>query len=444
MLLNTIVSRSGLIMKLNITQYNWKKPILLIGMHVLMNCLIFAGGSLLFATPVDSLQSQSGIKGLWNLEDLYKSPSFKWLKTENGVSSLAFKSVDYKGNLTEVFAYYSNPDMLTGKISQKKFPGVVLLHGGGGKAFSEWVEKWAAEGYAAIAIDFGGMNGEGKRLVNAGPEQDAEAKFKSIATGSPNDVWTYHSVASAILAHSWLRSQPKVDSSLTFVTGISWGGYLTCIVGSVDNRFKAAVPVYGCGYYGESDIFKNDLNQLTTANREKWLHYFDPSVYLPNSTVKFLFINGNRDRFYNVLPYHKSYSLVNEKNRNICIKPDMKHSHPAGWEPLEIRSFFDQIAFGYAELPMIHNVAIKSGEISASYIAPVSIASSSFYYTTDTVSLNENRKWHQVKAVIDSDNHTISCPLPEDGFNYGFFSMKDHRNLSASSEFIFKSQDSEN
>jgi len=29
------------------------------------------------------------------------------------------------------------------------------------------------------------------------------------------------------------------------VTGISWGGYLTCIVAGIDDRLKAAVPVYG-------------------------------------------------------------------------------------------------------------------------------------------------------------------------------------------------------
>ena len=29
---------------------------------------------------------------------------------------------------------------------------MVLVHGGGGTAFKEWVEKWNARGYAAISI----------------------------------------------------------------------------------------------------------------------------------------------------------------------------------------------------------------------------------------------------------------------------------------------------
>ncbi|WP_025763709.1 hypothetical protein [Dyadobacter tibetensis] len=97
----------------------------------------------------------------WELKNLYQSPPSKIINSNRGVESILFQSVDYRGRPTEVFAYCSNPDMLTGKISSKKYPGVMLLHGGGGKAFQEWVEKWAAQGYAAIDMDFGGKDGEG-------------------------------------------------------------------------------------------------------------------------------------------------------------------------------------------------------------------------------------------------------------------------------------------
>lgn len=422
------------------THFKSHKLVFNIGIYTLLNCLAFIGGSHVFAMPIDSVNHQVTADDLWNLEDLYKKPSSTWLKMNNGVRSLLFKSVDYKGKPTEVFAYYSDPDMLTGKSSKKKFPGIVLLHGGGGKAYQEWVEKWAAEGYAAIAIDFAGKDGEGNLLKNPGPAQEAEEMFESISKGPLKDVWTYHSVASGILAHSWLRSQPQVDSAMTFVTGISWGGYLTCIVASVDNRFKAAVPVYGCGYYGESDVFKNNLNELSNENRQKWLQYFDPSTYLPNTQVPFLFINGNKDKNYNLVPFIKSYSLVKVGNRRICYKPDMRHSHPDGWEPLEIRSYFDHLAYGYADSPTLGHINIKNTAISASYSSPVSIASARFYYTTDTLSTNENRKWESIKAVVDKGNKKISSIMPEGGFKYGFFYIKDHRSVTASSEILIRNE----
>jgi dienelactone hydrolase len=374
---------------------------------------------------------------IWDVEKLSLAPEVEWKDKSNKVHSLLYKSVDYDGHPTQVFAYYSNPDLLMGNTnSKRKFPGVVLIHGGGGTAFKVWVEKWAAEGYAAIAMDLSGNGPDGRKLAMAGPDQSHEIKFDKIATSHVKDVWTYHAVASAILSHSLLLSFPEVDANRTGVNGISWGGYLTCIVGSVDSRFKAAVPVYGCGYYDESDVFKVSLAQLSAENRAKWLRYFDPSVYLPFAQSKFLFLNGNRDRFYNVEPYKKTYDLVSTEQRKVLLLPDMKHSHEWGWEPHEIRYFFESILKQTAPLSGIRNVVQNEREISATYETPVSIWYADFYYSNDVTSSNENRQWIKQSVKIDREKNTLSTSTPENGFKYGFFHMKDHRNLSASSEFI--------
>ena len=72
----------------------------------------------------------------------------------------------YKGKPTRVFAYYASPVTLGVKGAAKKhFPGVVLIHGGGGTAFKEWAELWAQRGYAAIAMDLAGCGPDGKPLA---------------------------------------------------------------------------------------------------------------------------------------------------------------------------------------------------------------------------------------------------------------------------------------
>ena len=123
------------------------------------------------------------------------------------------------------------------KPSGKKVPGIVLVHGGGGTAFSEWAEIWAKRGYAAIAMDLAGRGAERKRLEDGGPDQTAADKFGAI-DGPLTDQWTYHAVANVILAHSLLRRFDEVDVDRTALTGISWGGYLTCIVAGLDQRFQ--------------------------------------------------------------------------------------------------------------------------------------------------------------------------------------------------------------
>ncbi|MFC5410990.1 alpha/beta hydrolase family protein [Larkinella bovis] len=383
------------------------------------------------AIKVDSL--------LWDLKALSKAPAVEWLSQTGTVHSLLYRSVDYQGKPTQVFAYYSNPDLIRGKATGKRqFPGVVLLHGGGGKAFREWVEKWAADGYAAIAMDFGGKGPDGQRLAQAGPDQGADEKFYHLEKAALNDMWTYHAVSSGILAHSLLLSRPEVDVTKTAVTGISWGGYLTCLVASLDNRFKAAAPVYGCGYYDESDVFKEMISKLSAGSARKWMKFFDPSTYLPYAQPRFLFVNGNTDRFYNVVPYHKTYSLVPASQRTICLIPDMAHGHEAGWVPHEIRYFFESVLNEGVPLVQVSPVSVQDSTLRFSYQSPVSVLTAEFYYSNDTTSPNEHRVWSKQKATIDPKTQTITSPLPKEGFQYGFFALKDHRNVAVSSSFVFK------
>lgn len=373
---------------------------------------------------------------LWDVKKLHQVPSFKWVNTSGQVRSLLFKGVDYKGAGTDVFAYYSDPDLHSGKRTGKRFPAVVLVHGGGGKAFREWADRWAAAGYAAIAIDFAGYGADGKRLEHPGPDQSHSNKFSQIEQGPLTDVWTYHSVSSILLAHSWLRAQPQILKNKTAITGISWGGYLTCIAAAIDTRFKAAVPVYGCGYYDESDVFKASLMTLSAEGRHRWMTWFDPSVYLPSAKIPFLFLNGNKDRFYNVLPYHKTYSLLHPSKRNVCIVPDMQHNHIAGWEPPEVKAFIDQVLFRNTKLAKVKRIEETPGQIVLSYQSAEPLSTAAFYYTNDVGAKNEQRNWTRQEAQIHADTKKVTTARVKGGFKYGFFHLKDVKNRSASSEFL--------
>jgi dienelactone hydrolase len=391
------------------------------------------------SSPVSISTSRFGnVELLWNLKALSTSPAFSWADSTAPVRSLLYESVSFEGSPTKVFAYFSNPDLLTGQPTGRRFPGVVLVHGGGGIAFKEWVEKWAADGYAAIAMDLGGKDATGKPFSGAGPDQSHEIKFKNIEKGNLRNVWTYHAVASVLLAHSFLLNRPEVDPAKTALTGISWGGYLTCIVAGLDDRFKAAVPVYGCGYYDESDVFGKDIAQLSPQGRAQWMKYFDPSVYLPYARSSLLFLNGNKDRFYNVVPYFKTYNLPQKAEKNICYQPNMPHGHLPGWQPVEIKYFFDSVLNGGPALPRVAAIKKDRSTVSTHYTGVVGLRSARFYYTTDTTSTNETRVWSDVKAQIEPATKTISCQVPTGDFSYGFFYVIDHREVSVSSPIWVK------
>ena len=398
-----------------------------------------------FASNSVNSQNRTSIDGsrfkqtdlLWDLKALSEAPPFRWVDSTSTVRSLVYESVPFEGKPTQVFAYYSNPDLLQGRRTGKNFPGVVLIHGGGGTAFKEWVEKWAADGYAAIAMDLNGKGENGKSLDNPGPVMDQKFRFTNIDTGNMKDMWTYHAVARVIQAHSFLLNRTEVNSAKTCLTGISWGGYLTCLVASIDDRFQAAAPVYGCGFYDESDAFGKEFLKMTPAGRDKWMKYLDPSSYLPFAVHPLLFVNGNVDFFYNVVPYSKCYELVNCE-KNISFRPNMKHGHVAGWQPVEIRYFFESIINEGVPLPEIEPINKNDSTIEAKFAATVGLRSASFYFSSDTISTNEKRVWSEVKAKVDPINKKISCKSPVGNFKYAFFYATDHREVSVSSPIFIQ------
>jgi dienelactone hydrolase len=205
----------------------------------------------------------------WDFAMLSRAPNVHEAETkEPGVRALYFESVHWRGKPTRVFAYYGAP-------AGKKLPAMVLIHGGGGTAFAEWVRLWNKRGYAAIAVDTCGNVPD--RVQDDKPWSPSK---KHHELGGPEgwggfaqidepiaDQWTYHAVAAAILAHSLIRSFPEVDPKRIGVTGISWGGYLTDIVSGVDPRFRFAVPVYGCGFLGEDSAWGTSKNWERNGRR---------------------------------------------------------------------------------------------------------------------------------------------------------------------------------
>jgi len=116
-----------------------------------------------------------------------------------------------------------------------------------------------------------------KPLPDGGPDQGGKEKFNAIG-GPLTEIWSTHAVVNVIMAHSLIRSFKEVDPDRTAVTGISWGGYLTCIVAGLDDRFKAAVPVCGCGFLHHGSAWNQQFEMMTPELRAKWVRLFDPST----------------------------------------------------------------------------------------------------------------------------------------------------------------------
>ncbi len=401
-----------------------------------------------------SLSGRSHADERWSLDKLAEAPAMKWLDDSSPIRSLTYENEKFNGQTTDVFALYATPGTISGDTSNdKNLPAVVLIHGGGGTAFAQWTWLWAKRGYAAIAMDLSGRrppapkfdpvsgelisglsrSGDRKRLKRGGPEHGRVEKFTNVG-GDPSDDWQNHSVPAVIRAHSLIRSFKEVDANRTAVTGISWGGYMTCIVASVDHRFKAAVPVYGCGflYEGES-VQRPSIDALTPEHRTEWIRNYDPSAWLPQCQVPILFVNGTNDIHYTLPSYSRSYSLV-KSPKQIRIEVKMRHSHQAGWAPHEIGRFIDHHLLGAEPLPQLGKPEVKNGHASVEVKSKVGLKAAQLHYTTDSNRLAE-RNWTSIPATIDGT--TISANVPQKATIW-LFSATDSLNGMVSTDVVFQ------
>ncbi|MBD3628292.1 alpha/beta fold hydrolase [Cyclobacterium sp.] len=349
----------------------------------------------------------------WDLEKLSEAPEFKWINQTSPVRSLIYTGEVYEGKVTEVFAYYASPATLGEQNTETgEFPGIVLVHGGGGTAFRIWAQEWAERGYAAIAMDLSGnipsnqqdnpWGSKGTRLEAGGPKQDDGHKFFRLDEDF-NAQWQFHSVSNIIRAHSLIRSFPEVNPHKTAITGISWGGYLTNLVAGVDHRFSAAVPVYGAGYLHEGSAWDNQFDSLGADATQRWVELWDPSSYVANATVPMLFVNGTNDFAYFVENWQKTANLA--RNAQYSMIPELKHSHLHGAEPGEIYRFISTQLENKTDF--ISSIKLKQKGSQARYSIAPSPKDVYLAYTTEDKRSPE-REWKIVP--LEQTKGRVSIP----------------------------------
>lgn len=362
----------------------------------------------------------------WRLEELYRTPE-SWpceafsmkgdtpgLVSKNGEVAVKYvwlEGVSYNDRPTKFLACYAIPKTADGK----SVPAMVCVHGGNGTAYREWVELWAERGYAAIAMDTCGSI----------PVRVPGTKFDWVSSGiggprgwggfrnaheNVKDQWPYHAVSTVVLSHSFLRAQSGVDPERIGITGLSWGGFLTCLSAAVDKRFKFAVPVYSCAFY---ETFGNaeERRRAFGENWGRWMELWEPKHYIPEIDVPVMWLSGTNDKSFPYGSLRKTFDLV-KTPLDISIRPRMPHGHTAGWSPKEILAYADSFFRGGLKLPkvsaptVVDNTAVAGFESGEGFMVPVA---AELNYTTMEGKW-EDRLWQCCPARIEGSAVIAEMP----------------------------------
>ncbi len=388
-------------------------------------------GALFLARAAVAQEALDG--AVWNVPGLLAAPP----KSEVGASDdgglttpVWYEGEAFQGRPTRIFAWLGRPKTDAGA----KSPALLLVHGGGGRAFRDWAKHWAERGYVALAMDTAGQGPDGTRHGAAGPDQSDGAKFAEFDAASEKDMWTYHAVAAVLRGHALLKSLPEVDAGRVGITGISWGGYLTCLTAGIDPELKVAVPVYGCGFLGYNSYWRDrSLAAMSGPSRTRWLRRFDPGTTVGGTRCPILFLNGTHDFAYPPDSYRKTYSLVPPELRTTAVRVELAHGHI--WNFGEVDAFVDSVLRPGPEHPplvRLGDTVTEGGEARADISPGTQPTEATLHVTTDTGTW-QRRQWKDVPATVKDG--TVTAPLPADRPLTFFFTCKDARGLVTSSSY---------
>ncbi len=383
-------------------------------------CLLFVFSSFVFAADPATL---------WNLDDLLsKPPIVAWGEPTGLVRPIYYEGEIWNGKPTRVFAYYGRPE------GDGPFPAVLLIHGGGGKAFKDWAELWAKRGYVALAMDLAG-NGPDGRLPDGGPNQDDNGKFRDFTVDDDDykNMWTYQMIANILRGHALLAAQKDVDADRIAATGISWGGYLSCILSGVDSKLKAVVPVYGCGFLDENSTWVPRFDKMSPEQRTRWVFLFDPSKHLGRATCPMLFVNGTNDFAYPPDSYEKSYRLPKGP---VTLSITIRRPHGHIFTFKEVDTFIDNILLRNVEpLAAVSSIKLDAEKktVSATFQSKVPVEKAELAWTSDAGPW-QKRNWQSAPATITGN--TVSASLPTQTPTCYYLLLTDQRGLPVSTPLV--------
>ena len=349
------------------------------------------------------------------------------------VKAMFVENVPFQGKETRAFAWMGIPENAS---KENPVPGIVLVHGGLGAAFSEWVELWVKRGFAAIALDnCGGVPAwtsfpysrkQWPRHAYSGP-----AGWGRFETWDQpvEDQWIYHAAATALRGKALLASMEGVDANAIGITGISWGGVISCIASGLTD-FAFCASVYGCGGFDTPECSLWEQCSLEDGG-QKWIELWDPDHFMTENKCPTLFLAGTGDIAFPLGRWSDSTKVPKGKVRR-SLRVDYPHNHTISWSSETLYDFASAVVKNQ-DTPDVGTLSVVDKTVTAPYFdAGREIVSADFFYTRAS-GFWCDRKWNRRDVVIE--NGCLKADLPF-GATCGFFVLNDGNKCKWSSDIL--------
>lgn len=347
----------------------------------------------------------------WDFEALKNPPAYKVDDDPEsavpGLQSIIYDGVEENGKKTGCFAYTAVPE---GEMPDGGWPGIVLVHGGGGTAFAWAAELWKSYGYAVIVPDW-----YGRRPGEADKNSEPGEKPRRYVAGErehayENTLCHITNAANLVLAHSLLRSLPQVNSDKTAYVGLSWGSWYGAMVTAIDPRFRGVIEIY-LGDRKDDGFFING----------RFLHAAQNKMY---------YVLGTNDTHGSPASFQDAFDTLGEMLGGTSLIVELPHSH-AGFRFQPCRRYADALLKDAPGLPKVEKMQVDGSKLSAAVsCCGKGIKKAFLCWTGDRdEEVPSKRKWQMLEAQYDKSAQMLTAVLPEKCYQC-YFAAYDEEDIS--------------
>lgn len=336
----------------------------------------------------------------WNFAELSQVPAYRESPYADskceGLQDLLIEGAAVEGKAAEFFAYYGYP---AGPVPAGGYPAVLLIHGGGGTAYPQYIKLWIEHGYAVMTLDWynqrplTGTIKPSETNVERAPLEGGRRQLHEV------------NVANMIIAHSLLRTLPQVNPEKTIFVGLSWGSWYGAMVAAVDPRFRGGIEIY-CG----------DLKRDSKAFINGRFHHA--------AKVPLYWVASSNDQNATPLSLQAGFDEC-AKLENLSMVIRLPHSHIGFKFPscFRMAEYFLKDGPG---LPKLGRAQIEEKRISAHVLSQgKGITHAILCYTEDAEEeATHKRLWKSMPAQVTEN--MVSAELPN-GVHQCFLSAYDEK-----------------
>jgi len=190
-----------------------------------------------------------------------------------------------------------------------KTPMILTIHGGPhgqfGYAFNPQAQFYAGRGYAVLAINPRGSSGYGQKFSDGSVDNWGGGDYKDLMAG----------------VDAVLQTHANIDAEKLFVTGGSYGGFMTNWVITQTNRFKAAVSAASvsdlisfCATSLYQDLVHAEFNGYPWAEDNYTLLWkWSPLAHVKNATTPTMFLHGENDNDVHITQAEQMFTALRQR-----------------------------------------------------------------------------------------------------------------------------------